>query len=122
MDLKQISYFMWVYEEGSFSAAARKANVVQPALSMQIKRLENEFSVKLFERMVSGVKPTSAGTRLYEVCLNITRDIALAKEALMDCRVDDKAMGPVRVGLPPAMSRGIISKSFKLIISTGECM
>jgi LysR family transcriptional regulator, nitrogen assimilation regulatory protein len=109
LDLKQIFYFTWVYEEGSFSAAARKANVVQPALSMQIKRLEDEFSVKLFERTVNGVKPTSAGTRLYEVCLNITRDIALAKEALLDCSVDDKAAGPVRVGLPPAMSRGIIA-------------
>lgn len=109
MDLKQISYFSWVYEEGSFSAAARKANVVQPALSMQIRRLEEEFSVKLFDRTANGVKPTAAATRLYQVCLTITREIAVAKEALCACSIDDESTGPVRVGMPPAISRGIIA-------------
>jgi LysR family nitrogen assimilation transcriptional regulator len=50
MDLRQITYFMWVYEEGSFTRAAQKAGVVQPALSMQIKRVEEEFGLPLFER------------------------------------------------------------------------
>jgi LysR family nitrogen assimilation transcriptional regulator len=109
LDLKQISYFTWVYEEKSFSAAARKANVVQPALSMQVRRLEEEFSVKLFERTANGVKPTTAGTRLYQVCLSIMREIAVAKEALRECRIEDDATGPVRVGLPPAISRGILA-------------
>ncbi|WP_197427233.1 LysR family transcriptional regulator [Bradyrhizobium retamae] len=38
MEIKQIHYFMWVYEEGSFSKAAQKARVAQPVLSMQIPR------------------------------------------------------------------------------------
>lgn len=109
LDLKQISYFTWVYEEGSFSAAARKANVVQPALSMQVRRLEEEFSVRLFERTANGVKPTVAGSRLYEVCLSITREIAVAKEVLRECRTEDESSGPIRVGLPPAVSRGILA-------------
>ncbi|MBS0532024.1 MAG: LysR family transcriptional regulator [Proteobacteria bacterium] len=109
MDLKQISYFTWVYEEGSFSAAARKANIVQPALSMQIRRLEEEFSVRLFERTANGVKPTAAGSRLYELCLSITRDIAVAKEILRDYRTVDDSTGPIRVGLPPAIGRGILA-------------
>ena len=62
MDLKQITYFMWVYEEGSFSRAAAKANVVQGALSMQIRRIEDEFGIRLFNRLSRGVEPTEAQT------------------------------------------------------------
>src|SRR6202012_5026854 len=57
----------------------------------------------------NGVKPTVAGARLYQVCLSITREIAVAKEALRECRTEDVSTGPVRVGLPPAISRGILS-------------
>jgi LysR family nitrogen assimilation transcriptional regulator len=53
MDLKQITYFMWVYEEGSFSRAVAKANVVQSALSMQIRRIEDEF---VFNRLSRGIR------------------------------------------------------------------
>src|SRR5690606_17470743 len=55
MDLRQIMYFMWVYEEKSFTGASRKAGVVQPALSVQVRRLEEEFGVELFDRQSRGV-------------------------------------------------------------------
>ncbi len=47
MDLKQLSYFTAIVREGSYSRAAEKLNVSQPALSVAIKKLENELGVKL---------------------------------------------------------------------------
>lgn len=109
MDLKQISYFMWVYEEGSFSKAASKANVVQSALSMQIRRIEDEFGVLLFNRLSRGVEPTEAGRKFYERCIPIARNFALAQEELSGAGETSAISGIVRVGLPGSFNRGILS-------------
>ena len=109
MDLKQLTYFTWVYEEGSFTAAARKGHVVQPTLSMQVKRLETELGVKLFERTLSGVLPTAAGERLYRHSIAITRELALAQEAVAEFRAAGEIGGSIRVGIPTALSRGVLA-------------
>jgi DNA-binding transcriptional LysR family regulator len=108
MDLKQINYFMWVYEERSFSKAAAKANVVQSALSMQIRRIEDEFGVLLFNRLPRGVEPTEAGRKLYERCVPITRNLALAREELSGASNLAALSGMIRVGLPGSFNRGIL--------------
>ncbi len=108
MDLKQISYFMWVYEEGSFSKAAAKANVVQSALSMQIRRIEDEFGVLLFNRLARGVEPTPAGQKFYERCVPIARNFALAKEELAGASDLANLSGEIRVGLPGSFNRGVL--------------
>jgi LysR family transcriptional regulator, nitrogen assimilation regulatory protein len=108
MDLKQISYFMWVYEEGSFSKAAAKANVVQSALSMQIRRIEDEFGVLLFNRHARGVEPTAAGRKFYERCLPIAQNFAMAREELSAASDLADLSGVIRVGLPGSFNRGIL--------------
>lgn len=62
---RRIAYFLQVAESGSFSAAARKLYLSQPALSKQISQLERELHVQLFDR--SGYRPvlTEAGAYLY---------------------------------------------------------
>lgn len=63
---QRVMYFITVIEEGSFSAAARKLYLSQPALSKQISVLEKELNIQLLDR--SGYRPvlTKAGTIYYE--------------------------------------------------------
>jgi len=61
MDLRQIQYFAALYEEHNITKAAHRLNVVPPALSMQISRLEKNFKTQLFKRTSRGVIPKTSG-------------------------------------------------------------
>lgn len=64
MNLKQLQYFLAVAEEGQMTAAAKRLHVAQPPLSYQIKQLELELGVTLFNRLPQGVTVTEAGKLL----------------------------------------------------------
>lgn len=65
MKLAQIEAFYCVIRAGSISKAARQLHLTQPALSLQIRDLEEFFNVQLLERTNKGVKPTAAGDLVY---------------------------------------------------------
>ena len=72
MSIKTLMIFVTVYKEESITAAANKLNISQPAVSLAIRELENEYSIQLFERVGRGIQKTSAARHLYEFASHIT--------------------------------------------------
>ena len=106
MDLRQIEYFAALYDERSITKAARRLNVVQPALSMQISRLERTFKTKLFERTSRGVIPTDIGHTFYNLCQKILGDVYEAKRYLRDA--SGSISGVLTVGLMPSVANSVL--------------
>lgn len=65
MDLRALKYFISVYENGSFSGAAKQCFIAQPSISAAVAQLESQLNTKLFSRHARGVKPTNDGDKLY---------------------------------------------------------
>ncbi len=81
--LKAMQSFVQVVDSGSFSAAARRLNIGQPALSKSIAQLEDLLGVKLLVRTTRGLAPTEAGLNFYE---RARRSIEEADEAELAAR------------------------------------
>ncbi|HIY19044.1 MAG TPA: LysR family transcriptional regulator, partial [Candidatus Blautia avistercoris] len=66
MNTKELVYFKTVYEEKSINQAAKKLYITSQGLGRNIRALETEFQVKLFERTKKGVEPTPYAELLYK--------------------------------------------------------
>ena len=115
MDLRQLRYFTAIVEQGSFSKAALKLRVAQPALSQHLRHMEDELGVALLHRGTRGVQPTEAGERLLAKARIILAEFAELRDSV---RGEQAApAGEVRIGLP-----GTVSEQFSvpLIEATQE--
>jgi DNA-binding transcriptional LysR family regulator len=109
MDLKQIHYFIALFEDGSVTRAAKRLNIVQPALSMQISKLEAELHQPLFERGAHGMTPTDAARLMYRLYVPIIRDIEHAREQLS--RSDVIVTGRVALGMVSSEAESVLPES-----------
>jgi len=107
LNIKQIKAFVAVYEEGSFSKAAKRANATQSGLSMQNLHLEEQIGLKLFDRSPRGVTPTFAGHRLYHLSVGILRRLDEASAEIK--ALSTGVSGEIRIGLMPTFTRGVLA-------------
>ena len=106
MDLRQIKYFVTLYDERSVTKAAVRLSVVQPALSMQISKLEDTYGAKLFERTSRGVVATDAGRTFYNLCQRILSDVDEAQRYFRDA--SGQVSGELTVGLMPSVANSVL--------------
>ncbi len=106
MELKELRNFMQVARAGSVSRAATELRLAQPALSRQIKKLEDELGVSLFTRHGRGVRLSGAGSLLLERAEAITQLAQQTGREISERRVP--AGGRIALGVPPAAGRLLI--------------
>jgi DNA-binding transcriptional LysR family regulator len=128
LNLDQLTAFATVVELGSFSAAADRLNLSQPAVSMQIRQLERRLGVALLERIGRRVQPTAAGLDLLPHIRRVDRAVGEALEAVG--HFSHGVAGRVRLGtgataltylLPPTL--GELRRRFpslELMVRTGN--
>src|SRR5699024_1542185 len=110
MELRQLEYFMAVCKELHFTRAAEKLNIAQPTLSQQIKSLEDEVGIPLFDRIGKKTALTEAGKILLNHSQRVFHEIGQAQAALRD--LNGLQRGKLTIGslltcvnylLPPAI-------------------
>lgn len=114
MDIKQLRYFTYVAELGSYTRASEVIDVAQPVLSRQIRQLEIELRKNLLLRHGRGVILTDAGEKLLQYSREILQLVDRVYEDMS--QADGKITGSVVLGIPPTLAKLIavnVVKQFK---------
>jgi LysR family transcriptional regulator, nitrogen assimilation regulatory protein len=102
MELRQLRYFVAIVDHGSLSKAALVLHVAQPALTQQLRQLEEELGAQLLHRSAQGVLSTDAGKVFYEHALAILKQVSDARSAVTQSTT--RPSGAVTLGLPHSIS------------------
>jgi DNA-binding transcriptional LysR family regulator len=102
MDLRQIEYFVVVARQRNFSRAAQVLGVAQPALSQQVKRLEDELGIQLLDRSTRPVTLTDAGEAFQVRAERVLAEARMAREHMREFA--GVGRGRLVVGALPALA------------------
>jgi len=111
MNLRALSYISAVARHRHFGRAAQDCNVSQPALSSQIKKLEKELGVAIFERDNKSVRLTAVGEELVnlaEEALGVVKRIHLTANA-----ATDPLSGQLKLGFIPTIAPYLVRKTLR---------
>ncbi len=98
MDLRSLRYFLSVAEQGGFTAAAEQLHIAQPAVSMAIRKLEQQLELPLFDRQGKQIRLTDEGDVLARHARLILQAVADAEREMRELHTLER--GEVRVGIP----------------------
>jgi DNA-binding transcriptional LysR family regulator len=127
-NLDHLAMFRSVIELGSFSAAADRAGISQPAVSLQIRQLERQQGANLIERVGRRATPTAAGIELLAYVRSIEATVAEMRDGM--ARFSNRAAGRLRIGtgatactyLLPTILRKLRGKFpfVEIVVTTGN--
>jgi len=109
-NLKALRYFVAVVNAGSFTGAASVVAVAQPALTRQIRELEETLGVLLLERLPRGVRMTASGVTLYESAQKILSESDRVTKNLREGLTETPG---VNLGVPPTLGRVLLPGLFE---------
>ena len=116
MELRQLRYFVAVAEELHFRRAAQHLHIAQPAVSEQVRKLELDLGVQLFERTHRSVALTAAGVALLDEARRVLRQTEVAREAAR--AATERAAMRLRIGyLPDALPAAVPRALRRLAVS-----
>lgn len=109
MDLKNLNTFIQVAESGSFTRAGEILGYSQPTISVQIKQLENELGIKLFDRIGHTVRLTDKGRNLLSYAQRICH---MCQEMSLETNTSNEPRGTIRLAMADSLCSPLISKGF----------
>lgn len=107
MNLVQLDYLKALVQHGSFSLAANKLKITQPALSLQIAKLEEELEFRLIDRRKRPVQLTREGELFYEKASEILKMVIDLKQVSYEMGSEIK--GHLKVGIIPTLAPYLVS-------------
>ncbi len=102
MNIVQLEYLKELYVCGSFSVAAERLGVTQPALSLQIQKLEEEIEFKLIDRTKRPFQFTDEGKLFYEKSVDILTQIESLRQISLE--ISEEVQGNLKVGIIPTLA------------------
>ncbi len=102
MTITQLEYIVALDNCKNFAEAAYQCHVTQPTLSMQVKKLEEELGVLIFDRSKKPVLTTDIGSQIIDQARISLRELTRVKEVIQDSREEYK--GDLKIGIIPTLS------------------
>ncbi|MBP3372560.1 MAG: LysR family transcriptional regulator [Clostridia bacterium] len=109
MDLRNLNTFIQVAELGSFTRAAQKLGYAQPTISFQIRQLEKELDMRLFDRIGHTVRLTQEGHGALAYAQQIC---SMAQAMMAGDSVDSQLRGELRIAMADSLSAPLLSGAF----------
>jgi DNA-binding transcriptional LysR family regulator len=113
MELRHLRYFVAVAEELHFRRAAARLHVAQPAVSEQVRKLEQELGVQLFNRTPRNVTLTPGGVALLDEARHVLRHADVAQQAARTAR--DQATMRLRIGYLPDSLPAVVPRALRSV-------
>jgi len=107
--VRQIQAFLQVAALGSFTRAAEKLHTLQPALSQQVRDLEVELGIRLFDRTTRWVELTEGGAEFRNIAAKIIEDLELAARNAHE--LAERKRGRVVIAAPPLLAAAIVPRA-----------